>query len=146
VVQLIPISIDTDVVDSSLPQAVLAVIPILIVYSPPSTELIGGIAVAGTFLIHSVGLGHLISIRFPKAVQRDLASVERLSLSWIPLVMFIVTSISLLTAAQVGKLFGSWGVSLSAVIVLALSCGAYYRALPFITRKFRDNRQRLLNM
>jgi hypothetical protein len=127
-------------------QILIASVPLLFVYTPSLSELIGGIAAAMTLLLICTAIGHLISVKFPRPVLRHGTSNIRFNLSWIPLVLFITISLCLTIVILIGRLFGAWGSSLSMVIVLGITLIAYFRTLPRLSKEFYYDRENLLRL
>jgi hypothetical protein len=127
-------------------QILIASVPLLFVYTPSLSELIGGIAAAGTLLLICTAIGHLISVRFPRPIHRDGSSNIRFSLLWIPLAFFITISLCLTLVKLIGRFFGDWGSSLSMVVVLGITLIAYFRTLPYLSNEVYRNRENLLRL
>ncbi len=127
-------------------QILIASVPLLFVYTPSLSELIGGTASAGTLLLICTAIGHLVSVRFPRPIHREGMSNIRLSLSWIPLALFIAISLCLTIVKLVGRLFGAWGPSLSMIAVLGITLIVYFRTLPHLSKEIYLDREYLLQL
>jgi hypothetical protein len=127
-------------------QILIASVPLLFVYTPSLSELIGGLSAAVTLLLICTATGHLISVRFPRPIHRDGSSNIRFSLLWIPLALFIIISFYLTIVRLIGGLFGAWGSSLSMVAVLGITLIAYFWRLPHLSKEVYYERENLLKL
>jgi hypothetical protein len=127
-------------------QMLIASVPLLFVYTPSLSELIGGIAAAMTLLIICTATGHLISVRFPRPILRDGTSNIRFSLLWVPPALFITIILCQTFIKLVGRLFGPWGPSLSMVAVLGITLIAYFWKLPHLSKEVYYSREYLLQL
>jgi hypothetical protein len=127
-------------------QILIASVPLLFVYTPSLSELIGGIAAAVTLLLICTATGHLISVNFPRPVLRHGSSNIRFSLCWIPLALFITILLCQTFIKLVGRFFGAWGPSLSMVAVLGITLIAYFWRLPRLSKEVYRDREYLLRL
>jgi hypothetical protein len=127
-------------------QILIASVPLLFVYTPSLSELIGGIAAAGTLLLICTAFGHLTSVKFPRPILRHGNSNIRFSLTWIPLALFIPISLCLIFVNLIGRLFGAWGSCLSMVAVLGITLTAYFWKLPHLSKELYYDRENLLRL
>lgn len=127
-------------------QILLASAPLLIVHSLDIRELICAIGAAGTYFVLSAGIGQLISVQYPRAVNRTSDSTVKLHLSWIPMVILTIALATWITGSRMGARLGNWGEPVCLLAIFALSLAVYRLALPSLARRMDLSRDRLLTM
>jgi hypothetical protein len=127
-------------------QSAVCVIPLLFVYRPVATEVVGGVAAAGaTFVVVTAG-GQLLSIRFPRAVSRTSTGTMPIYLSWIPGVAMVLLATATVLIHKVTATVSPWAAPLVFLVLLGAAVVIYLRALPLIGAYLASERQRLLGM
>ncbi|MFA6955643.1 MAG: hypothetical protein WC538_07215 [Thermoanaerobaculia bacterium] len=127
-------------------QTLLAVSPLLAVRMPGLREIVAAVAAGGVALIVTTGVGHVLSILHPRAVDDDASAHIPLHLSWISPITLLGT---------VAELAGVWFMAESVwkgtgVVALVLSLAAaisgYRLLLPRFSALLLRERERLLSM
>lgn len=113
-------------------QAVLVVLPVLWLRAPSWPELCAGVGAAGTVLIWTMGIGHVFSARFPRAVRRDAAGPAPKSLlhNLVALMVTLPLVAGLAIPAVVLSGTGAWAVAIVMIVMMVSSTLAYGLALP----------------
>lgn len=124
----------------TLLQAAIGVIPIIVTRPPNLEESIWGIGAFGTAFMITTGVGHAVSARFPRAVERKGSANLPLSRSWIPTVLVGALAAGLISVGEIADL------RVACFVILGLSILAYIRLLPIISARVHHHQERLLQM
>jgi hypothetical protein len=129
------------------PQVVLGVAPLLVMCRPPITEVIWGLAAAGTVFLVLTGCGHLISARFPRKLNEGgfIGSTSTPLTAFIipPAVQLPVLSMIVLTY-KASALLGPWGPPVGMSLLFAATAAGYWYALPFLADRLMTLREILV--
>ncbi|MBI2837406.1 MAG: hypothetical protein HYX75_03780 [Acidobacteria bacterium] len=124
----------------TLTQAAIGVVPIIATRRPSLEEALWGFGAFGTAFMVTTGVGHVVSARFPRAVERKGSANLPLSLSWIPTVIVGTLVAGLIF---VGKIADS---RIAYLVILGVSILVYIRCLPIIAARVDHSQERLLQM
>jgi len=127
-------------------QAVLVVLPVLWLRVPSWPELCAGVGAAGTVLIWTMGIGHVVSARFPRAVRRDAAGPAPKSVihNLVALMVTLLLAAGLLIPAVVLSNTGPWAVAIGMIVMMMSSALAYGLALPTWAGGVRLHQERVV--
>ncbi|MEW6364195.1 MAG: hypothetical protein AB1714_06105 [Acidobacteriota bacterium] len=121
----------------TLLQLAIAIPPLLVLYTPSLREVVWGLGASGTAFMVTTGVGHVFSVRFPRAIEREGASHLPLYVSWIPTVLLLLIGT---------MLYAVGAMPLAHLALLGLSILAYIRLLPLIAAQVERHQELLLRM
>lgn len=124
----------------TLLQAAVGVLPILVMRLPSLKETLWGIGAAGTAFMIATGVGHVVSARFPRAVERKGSAHLPLYLSWIPTLFIGGLGAALIAVGRIANR------PVTYLVLFAVSILAYTRFLPLISGEVDRHQERLLHM
>ncbi len=127
-------------------QSLAGLWPLLAIRLPGGLELVVGMTGAGVLLITGTAIGHWVSVRFPRAVDREGGANLPLYLSWIPLAVAVAVSTLLVLVFRAFSPAGPGGVALAFLVLLGLTVLVYLRLLPGLGRRMLAEGERLLNL
>lgn len=127
-------------------QALIGLVPLLWVHPPGASEVVAGLAAAGTGLVVTVGVGHWLSARFPRRVTPGASTTLPLYLAWMPSVLVMTVLGVLMLIGLIARSFGSWALPAAWLATFVLCLLAYLHYLPQMGTWVHAQRERLLRM
>ncbi len=128
-------------------QAALVVLPVLWLRAPAWPELFAGVGAAGAVLIWTMGIGHVLSARFPRRVRREAAGPPPKSAvhNLVTLMVTLLSVATLMISAAILSYAGAWVVAFGMSAMMVLSALAYRLALPGLADAVRLHQERVIS-